>query len=382
MKNNQPTVAVVRCEDYAPQHVQQAVNRGLDLLGGVERFASSGEQILLKPNILVGKSPEKCVSPHPQVFRAIANTLKTAGAYLTFGDSPGIGNPKANAWRGGFLEFADEIGVEWADFTNVREISFPEGRVMKKFSVAEGAAAADGIINISKLKTHALTRITGAIKNMFGCIPGMRKAEFHSIMPTAWRFSQMLIDLNRLLNARLCVMDGVWAMEGNGPRNGTPRPMHVLLFSVDPVALDATVCRLIGLRPELVEPLVIGQQFGLGEIHEIQWVGDSLDEFIKTDFIVNRSPAKTTTDSSFLATSFMRRFTAPRPTIRGEKCTRCDICVGVCPAQPKALSWSKAGKASPPVYDYSRCIRCYCCQEMCPSAAVFVRVPLLGQIFH
>ena len=382
MSNQRSIVAVVQCDHYTPEKVQAAVDRGIGLLGGISAFAARGERILLKPNILSGESPEKNISPHPEVFRAAAKAFSNIGAKLTYGDSPGFGNPKPNAQRGGFAVVAEAEGVEWADFTNSRTIQFPEGKVIKKFSIAEGVAESSGIISISKLKTHALTRITGAIKNQFGCIPGARKAEFHSVMPTVALFSQMLVDLNLLLKPRLFIMDGIIAMEGNGPRNGDARKMNVLLFSTDPVALDATVCRLINLNPDLVEPLVYGTQSGLGTMTDIDYVGDPIEEFIVPDFAVNRSLKKTTTDTSFLGTSFMRRYSAPRPTIKEDICTKCGRCVEVCPALPKALSWSEAGKTKPPVYDYSKCIRCYCCQEMCPFNAIYVKVPLLGKLIR
>ena len=382
MSNKRSTVALVRCDNYSPEKVQAAMKRGLDLLGGVGTFAAKGEKILLKPNILSGESPEKCISPHPEVFRAVAKEFSATGAALSYGDSPGFGNPKANARRGGFVLVAEEEGMEWADFTTARAMQFPEGRVIKKFSIAEGVADSDGIVSISKLKTHALTRITGAIKNQFGCIPGARKAEFHSVMPTAKLFSQMLVDLNLLLKPRLFVMDAVIAMEGNGARNGPPRQMNLLLFSIDPVALDAAVCRLINLDPKLLETLVYGEEFGLGTMAAIDYIGDPVEEFIVSDFVVNRSTRKTTTDTSFLATSFLRRYSAPRPTINPDICTKCGRCEEVCPAQPKALSWSGEGKAKPPVYDYSKCIRCYCCQELCSFNAIYVKIPPLGKIIR
>jgi uncharacterized protein (DUF362 family)/NAD-dependent dihydropyrimidine dehydrogenase PreA subunit len=375
-------VALVRCESYDAGSVQAAVAHGIDLLGGAAQFAAPGERILLKPNILSGEPPEKCIGPHPLVFRAVAQAFQASGARLSYGDSPGFGNPKANAQKAGYTQHADELGVDWADFSAAREVAFPQGHVIKKFSIAAGVAESDGLVSISKLKTHALTRITGAIKNQFGCIPGARKAEFHSVMPTGALFSQMLVDLNLCLRARLYIMDGIMAMEGNGPRNGTPRAMHVLLFSEDPVALDATVCRMINLNSALVEPLVYGEQFGLGTMSNIHYVGDDLEGFFTPDFDVNRSPQKTTTGTSFLSTSFMRRFTAPRPTIIPDKCTRCGRCVQVCPVKPKALSWSAAGKQAPPVYDYAKCIRCYCCQELCPFDAIEVKVPPLGRLIR
>lgn len=382
MNSKLSKVVLVRCENYLPGTVQVAITKGLDLLGGVRQFAGDDEKIVLKPNILSGESSEKNISPHPEVFRAIAKAFKQTGAHLSFGDSPGFGSPEANAKRGGFTQVAEEEGVAWADFTNARELPFPDGRVIKKFSIAEGVCQSDGLVSISKLKTQALTRITGAIKNQFGCIPGPRKAEFHSVMPTASLFAQMLVDLNRLIKPRLFIMDGVIAMEGNGPRNGTPKPMNVLLFSTDPVALDGAVCRLIDLDPHLVETLVYGEEFGLGAYTEIEYAGDPVDSFISKDFDVNRSPQKTTTGTSFLSTSFMRRFTAPRPTIDPALCTKCGRCVEVCPAQPKALSWKDGDKTVPPVYDYAKCIRCYCCQEMCPFEAIYVKVPALGKVIR
>ena len=382
MKNTPSIVALIRCIDYQPENVQAAVNKGIELLGGFQKFADKGEKILLKPNILYGENPDKHISPHPEVFRAVARVFKGSGAALSYGDSPGFGSPKVNAKRGGFAAVAEAEGVAWANFTDAREILFPEGRVIKKFSIAVGVAKSDGLVSISKLKTHALTRVTGAIKNQFGCIPGARKAEFHSVMPTAALFSQMLVDLNRLLKPRLYIMDGIIAMEGNGPRNGTLHPMNVLLFSTDPVALDAAVCRLIDLDPHLVETLVYGEEFGLGSMSEIEYIGDPLESFFTPDFEVNRDPRKTSTDTRYLPRSFMRRYTAPRPTINAELCTKCGRCVEICPVQPKALSWKEGDKTVPPVYDYAKCIRCYCCQELCPFEAIYVKVPPLGRIIR
>ena len=375
-------VALVRCQDYQPAHVAEAIQKGLDLIGGTGKYSSAGENILLKPNILFGDAPDQCIGPHPVVFKAIAEEFLKNGARLTFGDSPGVGSPQASAKRAGHMAVAEELGIQFADFTNAREVHFPEGHLLKQFEIAEGVLASDGLVSISKLKTHALTRITGAIKNQFGCIPGPRKAEYHSVMPEADLFSQMLVDLNLLLKPRLYIMDGIMAMEGNGPRNGDPRPMNVLLFSTDPVALDTTVCRMIDLDPGLVPPLTFGQAFGLGSMQGIRYVGDELESFIQPDFVANRSRQSTTTATSFLTTNFMRRFTSPRPVIDPLKCTRCGQCVNICPAKPKALTWRSNERIDTPIYDYGLCIRCYCCQETCPSEAISVKVPPLGKLIR
>jgi len=377
-----PVVAVVRCDSYQREAVEQSFERAMALLGGASQFVREGEEILLKPNILFGEKPEKHISPHPEIFRATAKIFKQAGAHLSYGDSPGFGSLRLYVRVMGYAHIAEEMGIDLADFTHAVEMSNEGNHLVKKFAVARAVAHADGIINISKLKTHALTRITGAVKNQFGCIPGARKAEFHSVMPRVDLFSQMLVDLNLLLRSRLYVMDGIVGMEGNGPRNGIPRPVHALLFSTDPIALDATACRLMALDPDLVRTNVYGEKHGLGTYHQIRYVGDPLEDFIVPDFDVDRQEMPDAEDKTWLARSIMRRFTAPRPTIDAEKCTRCGQCTEICPVNPKALDWGKEGNAQPPQYNYSKCIRCYCCQETCPFEAISVKMPLAGRIIR
>ena len=376
-------VAVVRCESYEVEEVRAAVQRGLDLLGGVEQFVQPGEKILFKPNILEGGDPMKCIFPHPVVLDAVLQAFQAVEAQYTFGDSPGFGSHKGVARQSGMLRVAQQYGVELADFAAGQEVPFPDGKLVKKFNIANGVLAADGIISIPKMKTHALARLTGAVKNTFGVVPGVLKAEFHSRMPTAEMFAKMLVDLNRLVKPRLFIMDGVYAMEGNGPRNGTPRPMNVILLSADPVALDVTAANLMNLDPRKVETCVIGEQWGLGTMTDIEWVGDPVEEFIVSDFNVNRSNMPTTPGLTFLNSGLIKTLFARRPVITEEKCIRCGRCVNICPAVPeKALSWPDGDMTQAPVYDYSKCIRCYCCQEMCPAEAITVETPILGRLIR
>jgi uncharacterized protein (DUF362 family)/Pyruvate/2-oxoacid:ferredoxin oxidoreductase delta subunit len=371
-------VAVVRCDTYDPAAVDAAVARGLELVGGASRFAAAGERIVLKPNLLVPSVPEKAVTTHPTVFSAVARALAAEGATLTWGDSPGFGGGEAAGRKAGLAEVASALSIAFGDFTHGRDVSFPDGALIKRFTLVEAVASADGLVSLPKLKTHALTRMTGAIKNQFGCVPGMLKGEFHAKMPDVERFSTMLVDLNRLIRPRLFVMDAIVGMHGNGPRNGDPLQIGALLFSVDPVALDAVGCRIFGLDPSLVETIVIGDRLGLGNITEIELVGDELPE--RHDAVVNRSHASTT--GKGLGSPRLRNLLAPRPYIVHERCTRCGTCVAVCPVEPKAVQFPEGDKARVPEHTYERCIRCYCCQEMCPERAIEVKTPPLGRIIR
>ncbi len=377
-------VALVRCGSYNTEEVRKAVSRGLELMGGAETFVKQGEKILLKVNLLVGEVPEKCVNTHPTVFRAVAGLFAAQGAIVQYGDSPGFGAPHAAAKKAGIADVAEELKLELADFKDGREVFFEQGNQNKSFYIANGVLDADGLISLPKMKTHALERFTGAIKNQFGCVVGMRKGEFHVKLPDATDFARMLVDLNSFVKPRLYIMDGIMAMEGNGPRGGTPRAMNVLLFSTDPVALDATASRMINLNPLYVPTTLVGGQTGAGTFKEdeIEIVGDALKDFICMDFNVERTPVKTVKRNR--VNTFLNNQLVSKPVIIEEKCTQCGTCVSSCPVDGKAINWLNGDKTKAPVYDYKKCIRCYCCQEMCPESAIVLKDPMIikvGKIF-
>ncbi len=372
-------VAVVRCDSYEDQSlVDAAVLRGIDLIGGAGRFIHAGERIVLKPNLLVASAPDKAVTTNPAVFEAVAKALSSTEAVLSWGDSPGFGSTEGAGRKSGIALRADALGIPMADFHHGRQVPFHEGTLVKQFTIAEGVLEADGLVTLPKLKTHALTRMTGAVKNQFGCIPGMLKGEFHAKMPDVDRFCQMLVDLNLMIRPRFAVMDAVVAMEGNGPRSGDPRFAGVLIISDDLVAVDVVGCRIMGLDPNLVGTIVQGDRLGLGTMSDIEIVGDDLPEL--ADFVANRDPASTT--GGGFGSRIGRRLLAPRPYIVHERCTRCGTCVKVCPVTPKAVDFPEGDGSKVPEHHYGRCIRCYCCQEMCPEHAIEVKSPLLGRVIR
>ena len=374
-------VALVTCPDYDDARVLEALRRGVGLLGCIGLFARRSEKILLKPNMLSGSAPEKHVTTHPAVLKAMGTLFQEAGARVAYGDSPGFGSSAVAAAKSGLAAAAQALGMEQADFSTAVQVSFNEALIAKQLVLARGALETDGIISLAKMKTHGFMRITGAVKNQFGCVPGMRKGEYHVKMPLTEHFAAMLVDINRFLKPRLYVLDGIVAMEGNGPGSGSPRRMNVLLLSSDPAALDAVFCRLIHLPPQYVPTMKPAAESGLGTWDEngIETRGDELSRLACPDFQVVREPA-VTFDSSF--PYYLKKWITPRPAIAYPLCMNCGVCTAVCPLEPKAVRPPASRPDAKPVYDYLRCIRCYCCQEMCPHGAIFIRRPLLSRLIQ
>ncbi len=375
-------VVVLYCGSYEYEEVYKSVKKGIDLLGGAAKFVKKGEKILLKPNLLIGDPPEKCVTTHPSVFKAAAEIFKSAGAIMYYGDSPSFGSTLAAAKKAGIAGAADEAGVIPADFKTGVEIFYEKGIQNKKFVIAKGVLDSDGIISLPKLKTHGFERYTGCVKNQFGCIPGLLKGEYHVKLPDANNFAKMLVDLNMFVNPRLYIMDGIMAMEGNGPRGGKPKKMDLILMSSDPIALDSVICRIIDINPEFVPTVKFGAEFGAGvyKDKDIRLLGDPIEKFIQKDFDIVRRPLRGYRQNGIL--KFMNNRLVPKPVIEEDICIKCGVCINVCPASPKALKWPKEDKSEAPVYNYNNCIRCYCCQELCPESAVKLKDPLIRKIFR
>ena len=416
MGTRESKVAVVRCDSYAPDKVRSAVREAIELLGGLDSIFGDAEavktlgknaEILLKPNLLSRAAPEKAVTTHPEVFRAVGELLQEEGySNLAYGDSPG--NPAFGMVKTaevcGIKAVADELGIREGDFNHGTEVEYPEGRVAKHFVLcdevvkvtgADGSAPAGVIVNVCKMKTHQLTRITGAVKNTFGCVYSINKAASHAKFQSPEHFARMLADLNSLVRPCLHIMDGIVAMEGNGPGSGDPTHINALLVSKDPVALDAVFCNLIYLDPELVATNTACMDAGVGTWDDgeieillggvpMQREGavitvDELEvKYADKDFNVQRSRDFR---GSMSMMPLVGRFAGKKPIVIKRKCVGCGICVETCPLENKAISIRNDIYSRPVAeYDYSRCIKCYCCQEMCPERAITVKKSLLAKI--
>jgi uncharacterized protein (DUF362 family)/NAD-dependent dihydropyrimidine dehydrogenase PreA subunit len=384
-------VAIVRCESYDEKLVYNAVKKGIELIGGIDLFAKKGENILLKVNNLAGAKPEEAVCTHPSVLNAVIKILLEKKFSVFYGDSPGFEKPAVGLAKSGLKEIGDRYNLEIGDFEKGRVAEFPKAMACNRFNIANACLEADGIISLSKMKTHELTKITGAVKNQMGCVYGLHKAALHARYPNPLTFSKMLVDLNNLIKPRLFIMDAIIAMEGNGPRAGEPVKMNCIIVSADPVAVDATFCKLINLNPSFVPTNRYGKSSGLGnyDLKDIDYLGDPLNSFIKKKFKASRTPIGASLFRS--SGKLMRNAIYSKPVIVADKCTKCGICVNECPVEGKALQFKKLNgengkgngklnKKEPPVYDYKKCIRCYCCQEMCPYKAIYLKKPLIRRI--
>ncbi len=374
-------VALVRCDTYDYRAVRAAVRRGFDLIAA-SGLVKAGETIVMKPNVLHGTDPDQGVSTHPSVLKAVGESLLECGARVLFGDSPSLGASEGHMKRCGLKQAADEIGVRAADFDRGRTVRFGEGVLVRSFVIANGVLDSDGLVSLPKLKAHPLVRLTGAVKNQFGCIPGLLKRQYHVKLPDPHSFANMLVDLNMLTRPRFSVMDGIVAMEGDGPRSGRTRKTNVLLFSSDPVALDATACRIVNLDPEAVPTSQPGERAGLGTYHSenIELVGERLESFVCRDFDVIRTPPPSSGMTQ--GNVFVKNWLCERPTVNRSRCNRCGACVKICPVDPKAAGWRSSNGSRRPAYRYDRCIRCYCCQESCPTGAISAHRTLLGRVFY
>lgn len=373
-------VVLLPCGEYDEEKVYTLLKQGLYLVGGVEALIPKDAKILLKPNLLKRAEVEKAVITHPVVVGAFARILRENGyEQIVLADSCGHGTTQAVIRGTGMHTYLEKYQIPAIDYSEGIKVDYPQGIQAKEFILPKELLEQNCVISLSKMKTHALERITGAVKNSYGFVYGFHKAKGHTQYPSADSFARMLIDLNKCVAPKLYVMDGIVAMEGNGPGSGDPVQMNVMLMSTDPVALDSVFSRLVYLKPEMVPTNYHGEKMGLGTWKEegitlLTPDGEiSMSEAVKRygnpQFNVDRTEVRKNIWTRMAgALNIFRK----KPYIENDKCVHCGICVQSCPVPGKAVDFRK-GKDKPPVYDYKKCIRCFCCQEMCPKKAIKVK---------
>jgi uncharacterized protein (DUF362 family)/Pyruvate/2-oxoacid:ferredoxin oxidoreductase delta subunit len=356
-------VSIEKCDTYQFESVDKAVKSCVDKLGGISKFIKSGDNVLIKPNMLQAKPSEEAITTHPRVLEAAINIVQEAGAIAMVGDSPGgPANGLEHYWNiTGFAEVCKRHDAELVNFE--KSGVYIKERNGRKYYIAKPVLDCDLLINLPKIKTHSLTVFTCALKNMFGTIPGLRKTEYHKIAPKTTNFAEIIVDIYALTKPQLNIADGVVAMQGMGPAGGNPRDLGLILASADGLALDSYICHILGKDPLKIPINKVAYEQGLGEAN-IDLIDVSKDMSIIKDFkwppniagTMDRIPEPIVRGLSNLMWS--------RPTIDEDKCIKCIKCVESCPVN--ALT----NGVIIPDFDYDECINCLCCMEMCPEKAI------------
>ncbi len=327
---------------------------------------SRGDRVLLKPNMLAPTRPEKAVTTHPLLVKAVAEKLLDLGAKPAVGDSPALSSAEKVGRVSGIRAVAEELGLELVELDSPVEVKGQS--FFKRLEVSRKLLEFDRVVNLPKFKTHTQMVLTLAVKNMFGTVPGKLKAEWHVRASEYMDFARMLYSVYSVKPPVLNIMDGVVAMEGNGPQNGRPYPLGLVMASEDGLALDYVASKIVKAE-DLVYLIKMAKEEGL--LPEISVGGDLQDPPEAEGFAL----PSTVPLSPSLARRFLRR-SLPRPKIIPEKCTACGICQEACPTG----SILEVGKS--PRINYETCISCFVCQEVCPFDSIEFTQGILRRIFR
>jgi len=372
------SVAIVSCPDYESGAVRRAVLESLALLGGLERLLRPGSRVFVKINHLSpGSSPERAILTHPSFAREVLRLLKEAGCKVTVGDD--IADEDGGGFgTSGYRELCRELGVR---LINVREAGFVEvpcrGELLTSLRLSRACLEAEAVVNLPKLKTHAYTVFTGAIKNLYGLIPLGDRLLFHRMFPRVDRFSRMLVDILACLPPALNIMDAVLAMEGLGPSFGIPRRLGLVLAGPDPVALDAVAGRIAGLSPENVPTTRLAHERGLGvgRLEAVDVLGRPLASVECGDFKSPKVALRALGSGPFSSLyAFVQSRMGYEPLVDGDRCSGCGRCAAICPAGAIAPVGGRA------VIAKAGCIKCLCCYEVCREGGLRLRPTLTNRL--
>ncbi|MGA4579971.1 DUF362 domain-containing protein [Limisphaera sp. VF-2] len=367
-------VSLTKLATYEPTAVLQAMRTCLEPFGGMATFVKPGQKVLLKPNLLGPFPADQAVTTHPSIVRAAAILVREAGGRPYIGDSPAVGRLSQVARVTGMLDVVAETGAPLLELEEPGEFEVPGHGIFPRLVLARALSQVDVVISLPKLKTHSQMILTGALKNQFGCVPGLLKSEWHFRLQERKWLAALLLDIHRAIRPCLAIMDAVVAMEGPGPSAGHPRSLGVLLAGTDFVAVDAVACHLIGLSPAQVPSCRAAHEQGVGEtdLQRLRLVGPDWRTLRVSDFQPPPQPAEVLRLLPLppaLLRGLRRQWTL-RPVILPGRCTRCGICEERCPVRPSAIH----PRACPShQLDDRRCIRCYCCHEFCPAHAIVLR---------
>jgi uncharacterized protein (DUF362 family) len=373
-------VIIKECTTYNINNVIEKINCGIEFLGGWSKFVHPGMKILLKVNLIGPKVSDSAAVTHCEFVRAIIRILRSKGCTIWIGDSSGGAiagiAPTAKSFLvSGLEKVAEEENAMIKNFDRegvieVRRNSNPA----EKMYIAKPMFDADLVINLPKFKTHTAGIYTGAVKNLFGCIPGLKKAEYHKNAPNPLEFGEVIADINKAVKVGLHIMDGIVAMQGEGPTSGEVYNGGKILISTDPLALDTVASKMIGIDIKQIPILNASIKRGIGEhdINSIKLYGDYDEIPVLKDFKLPKNFGIKKKKANSKALSSVIKLLKSRPSINIKKCKKCNMCVESCPVE----AINRESKR----IDYSKCIECLCCHELCLHKAVELKRdnPLVG----
>ncbi len=358
-------VSIQRAGGY--DALRSHIEKLIDDLGGWRAHVRPGDSVLLKVNLLLARDPERGATTHPAVVKAVAESLLDYGASVAIGDSPGTADKGVErVFRNtGMIDVAESLGIPWVRFetAGTRTIPIDDKLTLQITRAIDGF---DRIVSLPKLKTHSFMLYTGAVKNLFGLVPGFQKAGFHKLLPRPSEFSRMLIAIYERVPVALHIMDAIVGMEGNGPSSGELRDVGLLLASTDGVAMDTVAAHIIGIKPNRVITTKLAQKAGLGQgdLSKIEIPGGEL-----SDFILEKPFKLPPMIPDRLVPTWLVRYLGRliwiRPVPIEDKCVRCGICAKHCPVDAITMRGERL-----PEFDYKACITCLCCHELCPEDAI------------
>ena len=365
-------VYLSRCESYDVNEILPILQNAMTGLSSFDKL-TPGAKVLVKPNLLMKRAPDRATTTHPSVVEALCILLKEHGCDVTIADTPG-GLLSENILRNLYKEtgmegVAERTGAKLDTTCAQVDVEVKDAIRTHILTVLKSAAEADCIISVGKLKTHGLTAYTGAVKNLFGLIPGLLKMDYHARYSDVTSFSEALLDIASWAKPVLSVVDGIIGMEGAGPSGGSPRKVGALLVSDNPHALDVVGASLIGLSVEEVPTLTTAQRHNLLPVPEI--IGESVESLSIPDF--KHAPSES---MRILTNPVFSSLIRSHPKVDPKICVGCGICARSCPGKAITL------KNRVPKFRLKDCIRCYCCQELCPNTAISVWQPFFMKWLH
>jgi uncharacterized protein (DUF362 family)/Pyruvate/2-oxoacid:ferredoxin oxidoreductase delta subunit len=371
----QQTVYTGKCERYETKEIEKILKKAIEEL---DIQIPRKKYFLIKPNILSAETPDKAITTNPAVVDAICNILEEYGSKIIIAESSGLFSENKRMLaleKSGIKAVADKHKIKILPFehTKIKNVHAKNAKILKEIPLSSLIDEIDYIINVPKLKTHSLVGYTGAVKNLFGCIPGGFKQNCHSIAKDSLTFSELLLDIYEVLKDKILfnVLDGIVGLEGDGPgTGGSPRQTGLIAVSKDALALDFFASKTICFKENQIKTNVVGKKRGLIDPEDIKAIGYHFPKVCyKKPFTYKIGAVSENLNSIIYSEFFVSKFKA-KPHLIKEQCIRCKECTLICPV--KAVSFEKY-----PSFDYKSCIRCYCCHEICPRKAISLKRPWL-----